>query len=296
MKTRSEALNQILTIEAPANLYHYTSPEGLLGIIKNKSIWATNVRYLNDSKELFEASDIAKELLDEIIEDRDYFDCRGLMQEMKEQVGTAASRYYVCSFSEDADSLSQWRAYCPPSGGYALGIPSYQLASLAKERGWYFVKCVYKRGLAKSIIKEVIFSFLNDFRSKTDRPNSENSKLVTETAINFQIYIAKIGGIIKNDAFQKEQEWRLISPAIVESDQLVDFRAGKSGVVPFYSFKLESDEKPDLTFVGGTSLKLTVGPNAQPNDEAILAVQYLFTRYLDISSGIIHSKIPYRSW
>ena len=33
-------------------LYHYTSLEGLLGIIESKSIWATNVLYLNDASEL----------------------------------------------------------------------------------------------------------------------------------------------------------------------------------------------------------------------------------------------------
>jgi hypothetical protein len=31
--------------------YHYTSQRGLLGIIKEKKIWATNIRYLNDERE-----------------------------------------------------------------------------------------------------------------------------------------------------------------------------------------------------------------------------------------------------
>jgi len=34
-------------------LYHYTTPEGLLGILgdKDKKIWATHYRYLNDASE-----------------------------------------------------------------------------------------------------------------------------------------------------------------------------------------------------------------------------------------------------
>ena len=32
-------------------LYHYTSLEGLLGVINSKSIWASHCKYLNDSLE-----------------------------------------------------------------------------------------------------------------------------------------------------------------------------------------------------------------------------------------------------
>lgn len=43
--------NRLTRTHKPRTLYHYTSDSGLLGIIETKSIWATNVRYLNDSKE-----------------------------------------------------------------------------------------------------------------------------------------------------------------------------------------------------------------------------------------------------
>jgi len=39
-------------MKEPDIIFHYTSLEGLLGIIKSKSIWATNVFYLNDASEL----------------------------------------------------------------------------------------------------------------------------------------------------------------------------------------------------------------------------------------------------
>ena len=32
-------------------LYHYTTQHGLLGILKQKCIWATHIRYLNDTSE-----------------------------------------------------------------------------------------------------------------------------------------------------------------------------------------------------------------------------------------------------
>ena len=35
----------------PDKLYHYTSLNGLLEIIRTKSIWATDILFLNDSSE-----------------------------------------------------------------------------------------------------------------------------------------------------------------------------------------------------------------------------------------------------
>ena len=33
-------------------LYHYTSLEGLRGIVDSRTLWATDIRYLNDAQEL----------------------------------------------------------------------------------------------------------------------------------------------------------------------------------------------------------------------------------------------------
>ena len=33
-------------------LYHYTSQEGLIGILTHRCIWASKIHYMNDSKEL----------------------------------------------------------------------------------------------------------------------------------------------------------------------------------------------------------------------------------------------------
>ena len=33
-------------------LYHYTTPEGLLGILKNKELWYSHIDYLNDESEI----------------------------------------------------------------------------------------------------------------------------------------------------------------------------------------------------------------------------------------------------
>ncbi|OLD27475.1 MAG: hypothetical protein AUJ04_03935 [Acidobacteria bacterium 13_1_40CM_3_55_6] len=43
----------------PQILYHYTSQEGLMGIITERCIWASKIHYLNDSEEFSIALDLA---------------------------------------------------------------------------------------------------------------------------------------------------------------------------------------------------------------------------------------------
>lgn len=49
-----EAINsvgELFSSEPPQRLYHYTTAEGLRGIVESKILWATDVRYLNDPLE-----------------------------------------------------------------------------------------------------------------------------------------------------------------------------------------------------------------------------------------------------
>ena len=39
------------TDDVPEKLYHYTNSEGLIGIIKDRALWATNLHFLNDAEE-----------------------------------------------------------------------------------------------------------------------------------------------------------------------------------------------------------------------------------------------------
>jgi hypothetical protein len=46
-------------------LYHYTTADGLKGIIENDELWATSAYFLNDSAEIIYGCRILKEALDE---------------------------------------------------------------------------------------------------------------------------------------------------------------------------------------------------------------------------------------
>ena len=45
----------------PELLYHYTTLDGFLGIIRNSELLATDIRYLNDTSEFRTVPDLAAE-------------------------------------------------------------------------------------------------------------------------------------------------------------------------------------------------------------------------------------------
>ena len=53
--------------DLPEILYHYTSQTGLKGMLNKKTIWASKIHYLNDSKEFALALKLARNELTERI-------------------------------------------------------------------------------------------------------------------------------------------------------------------------------------------------------------------------------------
>ncbi len=100
-------------------LYHYTSQEGLLGILKNKNLWMTNVLYLNDSSEFSYVDNlINSELLKYKSKELVVLDLIEALLNYLRRSTENEIFIHVFSLSEkrDGDDISQWRAYCPNVG------------------------------------------------------------------------------------------------------------------------------------------------------------------------------------
>src|SRR5450759_5567317 len=130
MNENSEAaLVKALTARRrPRVLYHYTSASSLIGILQSRAIWTTNIRFLNDSTEYAFALALARDVIQRRADKaQNKFDF-GLYTVLLERLtADIQSEVYVSSFTEKADQLGQWRAYCPPTGGYAVGFRSKML-------------------------------------------------------------------------------------------------------------------------------------------------------------------------
>lgn len=167
LNTFSETLTRELSTPPPSHLFHYTSAEGLLGILKGKKVWATNLSFLNDAKEFEHAIEVTKTELTHRAE--------GAMDELEQEfIGRALmwanmftpKEHYVFAMSKDPDLLSQWRAYCPPGGGFAIGFPTEQLQRMAQRQEFILAPCVYEPDKQQKIVMKLSRHFFEMLECK----------------------------------------------------------------------------------------------------------------------------------
>lgn len=293
-QTLSPTLDHALAAEVPGLLFHYTSSEGLIGILRTQELWASNVAFFNDVQEVEHAVNHALMAIENTI-------ARGasrtdlvVLTQMRECVGSAAKRYYVFCLSEERDLLSQWRAYSPPGGGYSIGLPSKQLLSMADIQGFTLAPCVYDEQLKHQIAQEFVDAFLSRFR-RAEASGSDVERIASQIAWEFGQHVTRFGITLKHGAFHEEKEWRLISPMISEPHEQLDYRSSSSRVIPFFHFHLINNQHPNLTHPGDDHLTVIVGPTSDRGASA-MAVQFLLRS--TVGKGAFHSvsEIPYRTW
>lgn len=239
------------------SLYHYTTPAGLLGITKSVSIWAARPQDLNDETEQKIAWQIAKAELDRLLEEETAPDRREFLGAMR-NARPDGSAIFTASFSAEGDSLEQWRAYFPRSGGVALALPGDHLRDVAAEQGWSFGPCIYEHDEQVKIVQETILATL----SRTDQNTPEN--ITARVLREFAQEISALAPYIKHEAFKLENEWRV---AVIWGESKFagyEFVAVPTGLRQFLPFSLvtpnrriveTSSEHPQA------SAGLMVGPN-----------------------------------
>lgn len=271
-------------------LYHYTSGEGLIGIIESRAVWASDIRFLNDSREYALAVELVRTRLEaRLREVRSRYDA-ALYQVLLENIGlTSVNHVYVTSFSQEGDQLSQWRAYCPSNGGYAIGFPGSALAQTVKpHEDRFLAQCVYDEETQETVIEDLIAaveSFSADQRhagASPDRVYREAYKLLGK-------YMPLVAPILKHGSFEEEAEWRLICLGTSFENSEPLFRMGKSTLVPYFQHSLEL--KHEVLPVE----EIIVGPTPHPDLAREAITDFLLSRHVR-TKEIRSSLTPYRAW
>jgi hypothetical protein len=111
-EARSSAL--LAPREPPRRLYHYTTLSGLVGITSSHSLWASDVRYMNDASELTYAAELISEVLTETLSKVENEVVRAALPPPHPGFANPfeyGMRPFAACFCEDGDLLSQWRGY-----------------------------------------------------------------------------------------------------------------------------------------------------------------------------------------
>jgi hypothetical protein len=296
-------LNDVLSRKPDKPLYHYTTQKGLLGIVESRQIWATHTQYLNDRREYLHAVDLVREeikrLLDEVVASdppRPHYSARGdALARMRSALSMSPQsiNVCVCSFSEERDSLSQWRAYGGPSG-FAVGFSSQVLRAATEKQQWFLAPCIYdppaQRDLVRALVEEVLEELLGGPLPGVE--DQEEDSALKHMGGNLRPDLHAYAPILKDESFKEEREWRIISRPLFS--QRLDYREGRSLIVPYYKLPLcEDDQRLELH-------EVVIGPT--PHAERSKSSLASLMRSHDVvmqGNGEVNvsiSKVPYRDW
>ena len=178
--------------ELPSKLYHYTSQDGLLGIVNKRAIWMTDIRYLNDSQEFSYAVSLFESLISERqvkfpynpyrniramggksedlekVDDSKAYALHEIHELLSDSLQFLGRHYYIFSLSSKPDLLSQWRGYCPNGSGFSIGFDCREIKKIAKKIGMFFAPCIYKEADQIKILTSLLDKFLKKISDISD--------------------------------------------------------------------------------------------------------------------------------
>src|SRR6478752_1774704 len=224
-------------------LYHYTSQSGLLGILNSQVLFATDARFLNDSEELRYVDGVLSGIGAELAV-RTAF---GESLKARLAAGELRTRNhggaFVASFSEQADLLSQWRAYADDGSGYVVGLPDHShlfVAGDEEREPWPapLLKVEYdpvkQRALLGAPIRALV-ALIEDYCSAGARSDEEQAGWLQEAIGSIALIAAHLAPAIKHPGFAEEREWR----AVVRFHESMypgyplHFRPSRYGLAPY---------------------------------------------------------------
>jgi len=276
--------------EIPKVLYHYTSGEGLAGILRTRRLWATDVRYLNDSAEFNYALPLVAE---EVRRKRELTKVHNALFEEWERAFDMASnvRVYVTAFSSKPDSLSQWRAYARPFG-FAIGLDVTHVLAVATDPvdAVLFYRCVYEPRKQLEIIRYGINYLIEEYDRRKREPVPPPD-LVAQFGAHFLVLLLSMAASLKHPAFEEESEWRLVARLLASRAQVLVRRAriGPRMFIPYVELPIGTKANPLQV------AKVIIGPT--PNYPlARQGLDGLLHETQTVVRNIDDSKVPFRDW
>lgn len=268
-------------------LSHYTDLGAFIGILSKGQLWASNIRFLNDSREMEFGLDTAKELFKDFL--------RLYPGEVPKQfrrfdpiTGNTIPDVYACCFCEEGDMLSQWRGYGLSRQSVSIQFDYTALEYMTGTRKQSLTKVIYGKSEARKYLREqltmdgVSFSEVEDLLDDTTAANF--NKVRTQT-------IFRHAPRFKDDGFREEREWRII---ITDGEANPSYRVGNNVVIPYRIFEGEMPFPPSDLPSRLPITSITIGPGKD-----LALTEKSVRHFLDAKGydrvAILHSKIPFRA-
>ncbi|NSZ83436.1 DUF2971 domain-containing protein [Agrobacterium tumefaciens] len=272
----------------PSKLYHYTSSEGLLGIISNNNFRFSDSRFLNDGSENYTAQNIAALAIESYRNDHPEVQKEvgdRLLEAIREAVNTLIP--VVFCMSSQNNLLNQWRDYGKDVVPYSLEV---DVSSLYDNRIYdfpvYLVKVIYDATEMIAICHDFFLGIhraVNEIYPDGSPSPEEEDKLYEGAALEF----VALSLSFKNPAFEAEQEWRLVTTTVDLRNQGVArrYRSSNLGVVPYFQWGRKDGKSLPISLV-------TVGPSPYSRVSDLALKEFLDDNGYECET--VFSTIPIR--
>jgi len=243
----------------PRQLYHYTSTQGLYGILTSGSVWASDLGYLNDASELTYAAGLIEKEIGALKHSVNEHVSELFRRSQSEaSPDNASNGYLAICFCAKGDLLSQWRAYADSGKGCALGFDAPALSYSAGE----LFKVIYKEEEQVALIRETIDIVTQSMSASIETLGEMQVEEILPTySMMLRYHLNRMIFTFKHPSFEEESEWRLIFPYTRdETLDILGFRQAGALLVPYMPISFgDGTSNPKLPL-----LDIVHGPTLNP--------------------------------
>jgi len=267
-----------------STLFQYTSIDGLKGMLESKKIWFSDLRSLNDPRELIFGHGQIQSEMAHLRNDRSSKWSPDLIERLINLVNQSIKNtdYYSCCFCPRGDQMPMWRHYGAEGKGVAIGFRPRALTDFPGR----FQKVRYLR---QQDDDDSLYELLRELLEKA---GADKGDIVNEKTIELGSAIMAHCTSVKHSSWDHEAEIRCTytQPKTRESTRFLDFMTSKRGGGQFIKWqepesrKVEDREIRFIPFAFGKGTvrgvdpsgaieKIILGPNCQvrqPELEALM--------------------------
>jgi hypothetical protein len=275
-------------------LYHYTTFAGLMGIVEKGVLWASDIRYMNDSAEMKHTVDlIGLEVAKRIGGGQSN---QKLLSQFLDWVSNRIAKGHMlfgASFRSNGNLLSQWRGYSSVGKGVSIGFNPNYILTCARGQSFQLGKCIYDASEQEPLIEQVVNAvetLAANQGENTDESRRHPSQSYYDVFEVIESDLLRIAAILKHPSFKEEEEWRIVSPVL--SDYVMSpvlFREGTSMLVPYLEIRLSPGHDVPIGLE-----HVFLGPTPNINLSMNSLTMFLSKKGVKVKEGITYCQIPYR--
>ncbi len=276
-------------------VWHYTTAEGLIAILREGKIFATQITCLNDNLEQRYFGDLCFEAMQPVMTsntDPNYAVLLKMADEALRNRDFATAWHFVSCFSEIADDLGQWRGYGGGECGYAMGFRFDGILDALKSRPTaLFLPMQYADRSHRLVVDDTLRMakeyFLGGIAAKGVK---DVERWAREFLVAFSMQLDIFASTTKHPAFASEMERRILAPLQEGEVERLEFRQKRTLLARHLPLDLTTEvdgvEKLPLT-------RICVGPGPAQRVSQV-SVGDLLLKYGYKGIPVERSAVPYR--